>query len=84
MAKAPNTFQIQLIPQNLWYNFFEAKYLPQIAPETVSEHEYVKNFLGGHAPRPGGQSLQNLAYGFQNLLILDQDFQISEEDFRDF
>ena len=31
---------------------FEAKYLPQIAPEAVSEHEYVKNFLGGHAPRP--------------------------------
>ena len=26
---------------------FEAKYLPQIAPEAVSEHEYVKNFLGG-------------------------------------
>ena len=32
----------------------------------------------------GGQSLQNMAYGFRNLLILDQDFQISEEDFRDF
>ena len=26
---------------------FEAKYSPQIAPEAVSEHGYVKNFLGG-------------------------------------
>ena len=26
---------------------FEAKYLPQIAPEAVSEHQYVKYFLGG-------------------------------------
>ena len=31
---------------------FEAKYLPQIAPEAVSEHEYVKNFLGGMPPDP--------------------------------
>ena len=31
---------------------FEAKYLPQIAPEAVSEHEYVKNFLGGMLPDP--------------------------------
>ena len=28
---------------------FEAQYLPQIAPETVSEHEYV---LGGMPPDP--------------------------------
>ena len=27
---------------------FEAKYLPQIAPEAVSEHEYVKISWGGH------------------------------------
>ena len=26
---------------------FEAKYSPQIAPEAVSEHGYVKNFLVG-------------------------------------
>ena len=31
---------------------FEAKYLPQIAPEAVSEHEYVKYFLGGMPPDP--------------------------------
>ena len=31
---------------------FEAKYLPQIAPEAVSEHEYVKNLLGGMPPDP--------------------------------
>ena len=31
---------------------FEAKYLPQIAPEAVSEHEYVKNILGGMPPDP--------------------------------
>ena len=32
--------------------FLVAKYLPQIAPETVSEHEHVKNFLGGIPPDP--------------------------------
>ena len=31
---------------------FEAKYLPQIAPEAVSEHEYVKNFWGVMPPDP--------------------------------
>ena len=37
---------------------FEAKYSPQIAPEAVSEHGYVKNFLvgggggGEDTPRP--------------------------------
>ena len=30
---------------------FEAKYLPQIAPEAVSEHECQK-FLGGMPPDP--------------------------------
>ena len=30
---------------------FEAKYLPQIAPEAVSEHQYVKYFLGGSCPQ---------------------------------
>ena len=33
---------------------FEAKYSPQIAPEAVSEHEYVKNFLGGGGGGGGG------------------------------
>ena len=31
---------------------FEAKYLPQIAPEAVSEHEYVKISWGGMPPDP--------------------------------
>ena len=30
---------------------FEAKYLPQIAPEAVSEHEYVKISWGGACPQ---------------------------------
>ena len=30
---------------------FKAKYLPQIAPEAVSEHEYVKKFSGGACPQ---------------------------------
>ena len=31
---------------------FEAKYLPQISPEAVSEHEYVKISWGGMPPDP--------------------------------
>ena len=31
---------------------FEAKYLPQITPEAVSEHEYVKISWGGMPPDP--------------------------------
>ena len=53
-----NTIQIQLNYPPKFLVQFEAKYLPQIAPEAVSEHEYAKFFLGGggggggHAPRP--------------------------------
>jgi len=26
--------------------------VPQKAPDSISEHAFFKNFLGGHAPRP--------------------------------